>query len=98
MRRIWPVVLLLGTAAAHAGGRPAFVGPGDVNLLNRALGSSPAIMLYFSHAIGGGGAGLSKPAVGLRLNRMHLVSGNFKPDSPNPMQTHELVNWHFGHG
>src|SRR5579872_6760346 len=99
MRRIWPVVLLLGTAAAHAGNRPLSVGPIDMNLLNRPLGSSPAIVLYFSHTIGGGGGGgLSKPAVGLRLDRMHLVSGNFKPDSPNAMQTRELINWHFGHG
>jgi hypothetical protein len=99
MRRIWPVILLLSTAAAHAGNRTSYAGPADVNLLNRPLGSAPSIMLYFSHAIGGGGgSALSKPSVGLRLNRMHLVSGNFKPDAPDPMQTHELINWHFGRG
>lgn len=91
--------MLLCATAAHAGSRTTYAGAVQAGLLNRPLGSSPGIMLYFSHAIGGGGGGgFSKPAVGLRLNRMHLVSGYFKPDAPDPMQTHELVNWHFGHG
>jgi hypothetical protein len=99
MRRSWPVVLLLCAAAAHAGNRTSYAGATEVNLVNRPLGSSPGIMLYFSHAMGGAGAGgLSKPALGLRLNRMHLVSGYFKADAPDPIQARELVNWHFGRG
>ena len=99
MRREWVAVMLLCATAAHAGGRTTYASPVEANLLNRPLGSSAGIMLYFSHAIGGGGGGgFSKPAVGLRLNRMHLVSGYFRPDAPDPMQTHELVNWHFGRG
>ncbi len=100
MRREWVAVMLLCATAAHAGSRTTYASPAEANLLNRQLGSSPGIMLYFSHAIGGGGGGggFSKPAVGLRLNRMHLVSGYFKPDAPDPMQSRELVNWHFGRG
>ena len=66
VRREWVAVMLLCATAAHAGSRTTYAGAAQANLLlNRPLQSSPGIMLYFSHAVGGGG-GFSKPAMGDR--------------------------------
>lgn len=56
---------------------------------------SPEIMLYFSHSIGGGGAGggSMRPTFGLRVQQVRQAANTGDPDAGDSMQHRELVNW-----
>ena len=71
-------------AAPHA----PYFGPGG------AAPRSPEIMLYFSHAVGGGaGGGSMRPNFGLRVQQIRQGSNNGDPEQGESMQRRELLSW-----
>jgi hypothetical protein len=71
-------------AAPHA----ATFGPGGV------APRSPEIMLYFSHAVGGGaGGGSMRPNFGMRVQQIRQGANNGDPEQGDSMQRRELLNW-----
>jgi hypothetical protein len=73
---------------ACAAPRAGFFGPGVVP-------QAPEVMLYFSHAIGGGplAGGASHPTFGLRLQQVRQGANNADPESGDAMHRRELLNW-----
>ena len=82
------LVCLAAAITVDAAPRPAYFGPGGT------APHSPEIMLYFSHAVGGGaGGGSMHPNFGLRVQQIHQGANNGDPEQGDPMQRRELLSW-----
>jgi len=81
------LLCLAAAITVDAAPRPAYFGPGG------AAPHSPEIMLYFSHAVGGGVGGSMHPHFGLRVQQIHQGANNGDPEQGDPMQRRELLNW-----
>jgi hypothetical protein len=76
------------SCVAGAGTRSGFFAPG-------VAPKAPEIMLYFSHAIGGGplAGGASHPTFGLRVQQVREGGNSGDPESGDVMHRRELLNW-----
>ncbi len=80
---VWPLQLTVNAAP-----RAPYFGPGG------AAPRSPEIMLYFSHAVGGGaGGGSMRPNFGLRVQQIRQGANNGDPEQGESMQRRELLSW-----
>jgi hypothetical protein len=78
---VWTAAAVCADAAPHTG----FFAPG-------AAPRSPEVMLYVSHSIGSGSGG-ARPTFGLRVQQVRQGSNSGDPQSGDPMQHRELLNW-----
>lgn len=78
------LLCLAAAATVDAAPRAPYFGPGGV------APRSPEIMLYFSHAVGGGSL---RPHFGLRVQQIRQGANNGDPEQGDPMQRRELLNW-----
>ena len=79
---------LAAAMTVDAAPRAPYFGPGG------ASPRSPEIMLYFSHAVGGGaGGGSMRPNFGLRVQQIRQGGNNGDPEQGDSMQRRELLNW-----
>ena len=81
---VWTAAAV-AAASADASPRAGFFAPG-------VAPRSPEVMLYFSHSIGSGSGG-ARPTFGLRVQQVHQGSNSGDPQSGDPMQHRELLNW-----
>lgn len=82
------LLCLAAAVTVDAAPRAPYFGPGG------AAPRSAEIMLYFSHAVGGGaGGGSMRPNFGLRVLQVHQGANNGDPEQGDPMQRRELLNW-----
>lgn len=81
------LLCLAAAMTVDAAPRAAYFGPGG------AAPRSPEIMLYFSHAVGGGAGGSMRPNFGLRVQQIHQGANNGDPEQGDPMQRRELLSW-----
>jgi hypothetical protein len=82
------LLCLAAAVTVDAAPRGPYFGPGGV------APRSPEIMLYFSHAVGGGaGGGSLRPNFGLRVQQVRQGANNGDPEQGDSMQRRELLNW-----
>jgi hypothetical protein len=81
------LLCLAAAMTVDAAPRAAYFGPGG------AAPHSPEIMLYFSHAVGGGAGGSMHPNFGLRVQQIHQGANNGDPEQGDSMQRRELLSW-----
>jgi hypothetical protein len=81
------LVCMAAGATVDAAPRGGFFTPGNAP-------RAPEIMLYFSHSVGAGaGAGSMRPNFGLKVQQVRQAANSGDPESGDPMQHRELINW-----
>ena len=79
------LVCMVAGANVDAAPRGGFFAPGNAP-------RAPEIMLYFSHSVGAG-AGSMRPHFGLKVQQVRQANNSGDPESGDPMQHRELINW-----